>query len=74
MHEKNALRRALLTRGVVCILIRLPCNIVKPLLLKVRSDDLARLRRGVTCAEEIDELEVPDRMRTYLRKFYPDNL
>lgn len=41
---------------------------------RIRTGDLAGLRRGVTCVEEIDELDVPDRMHTYLRKFYPDNL
>lgn len=41
---------------------------------KVRSGDIDEIISGVSSAEEIDRLQVPDPMKDYLRKFYPDNL
>jgi 2,4-dienoyl-CoA reductase-like NADH-dependent reductase (Old Yellow Enzyme family) len=41
---------------------------------KVRSGGPTDLRTKISSIEEIDTLEVPDRMKIYLRRFYPDNL
>jgi 2,4-dienoyl-CoA reductase-like NADH-dependent reductase (Old Yellow Enzyme family) len=41
---------------------------------KVRSGRVDELRTQVAAEAEIDLLEVPDKMKVYLRRFYPDNL
>jgi len=41
---------------------------------KVKAGRSDEIRQNVNNREEIDALEVPDRMKAYLRKFYPDNL
>ena len=41
---------------------------------KVRSGRIADLRLQVTEIEELEALEVPDKMKTYLKGFFPDNI
>ncbi len=41
---------------------------------KVKSGNEKDVRQGVSSLEEIDRLHVPDNMKAYLRKFYPDNI
>ncbi len=41
---------------------------------KVKSGHLDEIRTKVEREEDIDDLDVPDTMKSYLRKFYPENL